>query len=81
MERFVKDNPKRRSEIVAHHGPVLAGGRLHVASNDGFLRSYDPRSGALLSSVEIPGGATSDPVVAGGVLYVVSTKGQLHAFR
>ena len=32
-------------------------------------------------SIEIPGGATSDPVVAGGVLYVVSSKGQLHAFR
>ncbi|MGA9435478.1 MAG: PQQ-binding-like beta-propeller repeat protein [Roseobacter sp.] len=81
MARFVKDRPTRRSEIVAHHGPVLAGGRLHVASNDGFLRSYDPRSGALLNSVEVPGGATSEPVVAGGVLYVVSSKGQLHAFR
>jgi len=81
MQRFVKDRPTRRSEIVAHHGPVLAGGRLHVASNDGFLRSYDPRSGALMNSVEVPGGATTDPVVAGGVLYVVSSKGELHAFR
>ena len=81
MQRFVKDKPTRRSEIVTHHGPVLAGGRLYVASNDGFLRSYDPTNGALLNSVEIPGGATTEPVVAGGVLYVVSSKGQLHAFR
>lgn len=81
MPRFVKDRPTRRSEIVAHHGPVLAGGRLHVASNDGLLRSYNPRDGALVNSVEMPDGATSDPVVAGGVLYVVSSKGELHAFR
>lgn len=81
LPRFVRDNPARRSEIVAHHGPILAGGRLYVASNDGQLRSFDPASGALLATVEIPGGATSDPVVAGGVLYVVSSRGQLHAFR
>lgn len=81
MPKFVKRRVTRRSEIVAHHGPLLAGGRLYVASNDGQLRAFDPVSGALLSSVEIPGGATSAPVVAGGVLYVVSTKGKLHAFR
>lgn len=81
LPRFVSERPTRRSEIVAHHGPVLAGGRLHVASNDGLIRSFDPQSGALVGSVEIPGGATSDPVVAGGVLYVVSSRGQLHAFR
>ncbi|WP_299862861.1 PQQ-like beta-propeller repeat protein [uncultured Roseobacter sp.] len=81
MPHFVKDRPKRRAEIFAHHGPLLAGGRIHVASNDGVLRSFDPQSGGLVTTVEIPGGATSAPVVAGGVLYVVSTNGQLHAFR
>lgn len=81
MPNFVKDRPRRRSEVFAHHGPALAGGRLWVASNDGLLRGFDPESGALVHSVEIPGGATSAPVVAGGVLYVVSTNGQLHAFR
>jgi outer membrane protein assembly factor BamB len=81
LPRFTANRPTRRSEVVAHHGPVLAGGRVLVASNDGALRSFDPQSGALLGTFEVPGGATSDPVVAGGVLYVVSSKGQLHAFR
>lgn len=81
LPKFVSDRPKKRSEVFVHHGPVLAGGRIHVASNDGLLRSFDPESGALLASVDIPGGATSNPVVAGGVLYVVSSQGQLHAFR
>ncbi|WP_298842666.1 PQQ-binding-like beta-propeller repeat protein [uncultured Roseobacter sp.] len=78
---FVKDRPNRRAEIFVHHGPILAGGRIHLASSDGLLRSFDPVDGTLTGSVEIPGGATSAPVVAGNVLYVVSTKGELHAFR
>ncbi len=78
---FVKSKPKRQAEVFAHYGPVMAGGQLVVASNDGFLRFFDPVNGALRGRVEVPGGATTNPVVAGGVLYVVGTNGQLHAFR
>lgn len=81
LPKFTSERPSRQSSVVSHHGPVLAGGRLHIASDDGLIRSYDPTSGALTATVEISGGATSAPVVAGGVLYVVSTKGRLHAFR
>ena len=67
--------------VVAHFGPVLAGGRLIVASSDGLIRAFDPASGALAGSVELPGGAASAPAVAGGVLYVVTKDGKLRAFR
>lgn len=78
---FVKDKPRKRSAVVAHYGPILAGSRIIVASNDGFLRSFSPEDGSLLAQTVVPDGATTAPVVAGNVLYVVSTKGQLHAFR
>ena len=78
---FTKDRPRRQAEIFAHHGPIIAGGNLIVASNDAQLRLFDPASGALRGSVAMPGGASTNPVVAGGTLYVVSTKGQLIAFR
>lgn len=78
---FVQDKPKKQSSVYSHFGPILAGGRLIVASSDGLLRSFDPTSGQLVNSVEIPGGAASNPVVAAGVLYVVGGKGELHAFR
>lgn len=82
LPRFLDGRERRRAEVVAHYGPVLAGGRLRVASNDGLLRSFDPVSGALLGSVAIPGGgATTHPVVVNGVLYVVSRDGRLLAFR
>ena len=78
---FIQDRPKRRDEIVAHHGPVLAGGRVVIASNDGVLRFFSPQDGTLVGTAEVPGGATTAPVFAGGTLYVVSTRGQLVAFR
>lgn len=71
----------RQRSIFAHHGPVLAGGRLIVASSDGLIRQFDPASGALVGTLDIPGGAATNPVVAGQTLYVVSKTGQLHAFR
>jgi outer membrane protein assembly factor BamB len=81
LPNFVKSRPRRQNTIFAHYGPILAGGRIILASGDGKLRSFDPVSGALVSAVDLPGGAASAPVVAGGTLYVVSRKGKLHAFR
>ncbi|WP_114966035.1 PQQ-like beta-propeller repeat protein [Alkalilacustris brevis] len=78
---YLDERERRRAEIVAHHGPVLAGGRLLVASNDGLLRGFDPVSGELIEQVEVPRGATTNPVVAGQTLYLVSTDGRLHAYR
>lgn len=72
---------KTRRDSHAHFGPILAGGRLIVASSDGVLRSFNPVSGELLSEVEVPSGAASQPAIVDGVLYVLSQKGQLHAYR
>ncbi len=79
---FVENRVRRQKTRFAHYGPVLAGGRLIVASSDGELRQFDPETGALLGSVPIPGGgATTNPAVAGGTLYVVTSRGQLVAYR
>jgi outer membrane protein assembly factor BamB len=78
---FTARKPKRQAGIVGHYGPVLAGGQLVIASADGKLRLYDPVSGRPTRTVDLPGGAASNPVVAGGTLYVLSKKGQLLAFR
>lgn len=81
LPRFVEDRARRQRTIFAQHGPVLAGGRLLVASAEGIIRQFDPVSGASLGDIALPGGAASDPVVAGGTLYVVTKDGQLVAFR
>jgi outer membrane protein assembly factor BamB len=81
MPYFTDEKVKRRKGIYAHYGPVLAGGRVMVVSSDGLLRAFDPASGSLTHTAQIPGGAATQPAVAGGVLFVVGGEGQLHAFR
>lgn len=81
MPYFTDEKIKKQDKIYAHYGPVLAGGRLYVASSDGVLRVFDPASGSLVGKGAIPGGASAAPVVAGQTLYVVGRDGQLHAFR
>jgi outer membrane protein assembly factor BamB len=71
----------QRLAVYKHFGPVLAGGRLIVASDDGKLRFFDPQSGELLTEIALRRGAAAGPVVAGQTLYVVTENGQLHAFR
>lgn len=81
LPEYTTDKVKKLKEVFANYGPVLAGGRLLVASGDGLLRSFDPASGALAGTVEIGGAAAADPAVAGGVLYIVTADGKLRAFR
>ncbi len=78
---YTREKASRRKAAYAHYGPVLAGGRLVVASDDGLIRSFDPTSGALVGTTPLPGGATSNPVVAGRTLYLVSQMGRLLAYR
>lgn len=81
LPNFTRGRIARRKAIFAHYGPVLAGGRLLLASNDGLLRQFDPVSGALVGQLALPAEAARNPVIAGGTLYVVTEDGQLHAFR
>ena len=81
MPYFVNDTPKKRKGIYAHYGPVLAGGRITVASGDGVLRLFNATDGVLVGTVEIPGGAAAAPALAQGAMFVVTARGQLLAFR
>jgi outer membrane protein assembly factor BamB len=81
MPYFDKENPRKQKAITAHYGPVLAGGRIAVASGDGLLRLFSPTDGTLVATAPIPGGAAAQPALAGGMLFVVGGNGQLHAFR
>ncbi len=78
---FTRERIRRRKAVFVHHGPVLAGGRLLLASDDGVLRAFNPVDGSPLGRVELPRGAATNPVVAGRTLYVVSEGGELLALR
>lgn len=78
---YQANRARRRQAVFTHYGPVLAGGRLVVASGDGVIRMFSPESGALTGSLDLRGGAAAHPIVVGDTLLVVSQDGRLHAFR
>lgn len=78
---YTTDKARKRKAVFAHYGPVAAGGKMWVASDDGVLRGFDPVSGALVSRVDLPKGAASDPIVVNGVMYLLLEDGSLAALR
>ena len=78
---FVSLRQRKSKDVVPHHGPVLAGGRLLLASGDGLLRQFDPETGAERSVIRLGSGATANPIVADGILYVLCRDGKLRAYR
>ncbi|GAB5446173.1 PQQ-like beta-propeller repeat protein [Gymnodinialimonas sp.] len=78
---YVNDRERRRRAVFTHYGPILAGGRLVMASGDGNIRFFSPESGALVGSVAMRQGAAAHPIVVGDTLLVVTEDGRLTAFR
>jgi outer membrane protein assembly factor BamB len=78
---YVRDRERRRRAVFTHFGPILAGGRLIVASGDRQIRMFDPTNGALVQSVALRGGAASHPIVVNNTLMVVTGDGRLVAYR
>ncbi|WP_363322228.1 PQQ-binding-like beta-propeller repeat protein [uncultured Aliiroseovarius sp.] len=78
---FTKEKIRKIKRIHANLGPILAGGKLWVASSDGIMRGFNPEDGSLISQVALPGGAATRPVVVNGVAYVVARDGKLLALR
>lgn len=78
---YEANRQSRRKAVFTHFGPILAGGRLIVASGDGVIRMFSPESGEMTGSLPLRSGAASHPVVVGDTLLVVSQDGRLHAYR
>ena len=81
LPSFVKINPQKSKEVVAHFGPIVTEDKIILTSSDEKLRIYSPVDGSAISELKVPGGATSKPVIANNTLYFVSRDGDLHAFR
>jgi outer membrane protein assembly factor BamB len=75
------ENLKAKKGPISYVGPVLAGGRLIIAGDNGVLINIDPTTGAFQSQTSIGAPISLSPVVAGNTLYILDDKGRLHAYR
>ena len=58
--------------------PILAGGRLHLASNTGYVASFNADDGKLILLRNIKAPLNSAPIVASGRLYIVAADGRVY---
>ena len=72
---------KKKAGPINYVGPILAGGRLIVASSEGALINIDPSNGSFQSQTSIRGSVHLPPVVANNMLYILDDDGRLHAWR
>lgn len=66
---------------VYWQGPVLAGGRLVLASTNGDLLEASPTDGAIQSRRDIKEPVFLSPVVANNTLYLLDNSGRITAWR
>ena len=74
-------DPDDRDGRINYAGPLMAGGRIILASSDGRVLSLDPANGELLDTVDIDAPVSVAPVVADGTLYILSDDGAIIALR
>lgn len=75
------DKEKKKKGVITWTGPVLAGGRLIVASSDGRMANIDPADGKLQSVTSAGGPVYLPPVVANNTLFLLDDNGKLSAWR
>lgn len=75
------ENPNKRRDRIAWTGPVMAGGRLFVASSRGdgvVLNAYD---GEVVREMDLRDDVFVGPVIANETVYVVTDEARLIALR
>lgn len=75
-----RDEEDREGQIF-WTGPVLAGGRLWVASSRGEIRYVDALTGIASLYRDIGQPVSLPPIVANQTLYVLDDGGTIHAYR
>jgi outer membrane protein assembly factor BamB len=78
LPRYLGDD---KDKPVVWTGPVLAGGRLVVASSGGEMLEMDPKDGRILRKRSLSGNVTIPPIVAANTLFILAESGKLTAYR
>ncbi len=73
--------PKKKEDPIDWKGPVLAGGRLIVASTRGGVWSVDPEEGTAAQLFDLGESVSVPPIVANQTLYLLDDSGRISAYR
>ena len=74
-------NEKKKKDPISWTGPVLAGGRLIVASSEGIVSSVATADGAITPMFDLKQPISLAPIVANNTLYLLDDSGRISAYR
>ncbi|MCE9508531.1 MAG: PQQ-binding-like beta-propeller repeat protein [Alphaproteobacteria bacterium] len=72
---------KDKDKPIIWTGPVLAGGRLILASSRGQMIEVNPADGVIMKQSDLPGDVMIAPLVADNTLFFLTEQGKLVAYR
>jgi outer membrane protein assembly factor BamB len=75
------ENPKLKKGRILWLGPIIAGGKLLIASSQGEAMSLSPQDGQVLETLKLPGAVFVSPIVYGEMAYFVTAHGELIAVQ
>jgi outer membrane protein assembly factor BamB len=79
LRRF--EDEEDREGRIAWTGPILAGGRLVLASSEGEVIAVNPETGEITASRDVGGPVFIPPIAAQGTIYIVTDEARLIALR
>lgn len=84
--RWISDLPRygnmaKQKDPIYWAGPLLAGGKLFVASDHKQLLVLDPTSGKQIGSIKLKTPVSVSPIAAAGKMFVLGDKGTLTAYQ
>lgn len=79
LKRYANEAKKKRP--ISWYGPVLAGGRLIVASSRGGIWTVSPADGTATEVFNLKNDVSLAPIVANNTLYILDDSGRISAFR
>jgi outer membrane protein assembly factor BamB len=71
-------NEKDQLDAYTWSGPVLAGGKLYVVGAHGELKSFNPTTGALVDTLDVPDDIVTSPVIAGDKMYLAAQNAKIY---
>ncbi|HWK41592.1 MAG TPA: PQQ-binding-like beta-propeller repeat protein [Croceibacterium sp.] len=74
-------NEKNKTGPIFWTGPVLANGRLWIASSEGEVKSADVTDGSVAPFTDLKESVSLPPIVAGNTLYILDDRGRITAWR
>ena len=79
LREFQKE--KKKKKRISYSGPIVASGRIVVASSTGELLAFSPQTGEQVASLKLGGKIYLEPIAVQDKLLVLTDEAKLIAIK